>query len=568
VPLEVKKRTKVFIDMFVDRWFRGLAGGALLLLTAVLGFGVRQLSVVVMAMLLVWIALVVLIRKEYVGAFRSALARRELDPSQLTVNITDTATLQMLRDLLGSDNEREVAYALDILHDAGDESFRVDMERLLGHPSAEVKRRALEYLHGLGVTPDVRRVEPLAADPDPNVRLAAMHFVTKHSDGGEEALRSFIDSDDAAVSATALRCAADRDSGEFRHLITRQRVEQLAGSDTTGQARGHEVQVEVARALGALADRAYADVLRRLAASPSARVSGAAIEAMGSTHDREFVPELVELLADSSKRKHARVALVAYGDGVVGTLGDYLADESTDLFVRRNIPSVLSRIPTQHSADALTGNLANVDASLRFRVVKALNKLRKGYPELVIAQDRVDAAFVDETRMYYETLHVMTVCRGRLDTPGGRLLTRALEERLDHNLERIFRVLGLHYPPNDIYNAYLGIVSSNREKRASAIEFLDNVLGSNLKRYLFPIIDQVSPAVTLQRGRDLFDVDVASQEQALLRLIRGRDPWLRACAIYCCTVGASDEMRRAVEEAERDPDPLIRETAARVLRPA
>ena len=36
VPIDMKKRTKVFIDLFVDRWFRGLAGGLLLLCTMVL----------------------------------------------------------------------------------------------------------------------------------------------------------------------------------------------------------------------------------------------------------------------------------------------------------------------------------------------------------------------------------------------------------------------------------------------------------------------------------------------------------------------------------------------------
>jgi AAA family ATP:ADP antiporter len=553
----VKKRTKVFIDMFVDRWFRGVAGAALLLFTLVLGFGVRELSVVVIVLLALWITLVVLIRKEYVNAFRNALARRELDPGQLTVNITDASTLRMLRDLLGSDNEREVVYALDILQGAGDKSFRDDMERLLSHPSAAVKRRALDYLHRLGVAPEPERVEPLISDSDAGVRLAAMHFIAVHGENGEKRLQEFLASDDAAVAATALRCAADPEGRDFRPLVTRARVEELAAVDS--------VQAEVARALGRLADSSYADILRRLAAAPAPGVAGAAVEAMGETRDREFVSELVERLADSSMRKYARSALVSYGNGVVGTLGDYLSDDSTDIGVRRNIPSVLSRIATQQSADALAGNLANVDASLRFRVVKALNKLRKHYPDLVISHERVDEAFVEETKMYYEVLHVTAVCRGKLDTAGGRLLQRALEERLEHNLERLFRVLGLHYPPNDIYNAYLGIVSSDRERRASAVEFLDNVLGANLKKYLFPIIDQVSPDVTLQRGRDLFGVEVGSTEQAIVHLIRGRDPWLRACAVYCCGDGAGDEVRRAVEEARRDSDPLVRETAELVL---
>jgi AAA family ATP:ADP antiporter len=444
-----------------------------------------------------------------------------------------------------------------MLADVRDDSFAADLDKLLDHPSDEVKKRALANLRALDASPDPSRIESLVSHVDPDVRLAAMRFATRSGDGTEERLREYMDSGDARVASTGLRCAAEQAPG----LVTRPRVDALLGRDGDASAR-----IEVARALGELADPACADVLRKLAGDDSPAVAGAAVEAMGATREREFVVELVEMLADSGLRKHARTALVQYGNGVVGTLGDYLADDYIDISIRRNVPAVLSRIPTQQSADALAASLDNVDASLRFRVVKALNKLRANYPDLVIEQNRVDEAFVEETRMYYEIMQVTTVCRGRLDSPAGALLSRALEERLEHNLERIFRVLGLHYPPNDIYNAYLGIVSSDRDRRASAVEFLDNVLGQNLKKYLFPIIDRVSDAVTIERGRDLFGVEITDAEAAMLLLIRGRDPWLRACAIYCCAGRADGEIRRAVEEARKDPDPLVRETADLVLR--
>ena len=55
VPPEIKKRTKVFIDVFVDRLFRGIAGALLLLFTLVLGFSVRQISIAVICLIVIWI---------------------------------------------------------------------------------------------------------------------------------------------------------------------------------------------------------------------------------------------------------------------------------------------------------------------------------------------------------------------------------------------------------------------------------------------------------------------------------------------------------------------------------
>ncbi len=560
IPLEVKKRTKVFIDMFVDRWFRGVAGAALLLCTTVLGFSVQQLSLVVLVLLAGWLTLVLLIRKEYVNAFRLALARRELDPAQLMVNIQDASTLDMLRDLLKSDSEREVVYALDMLSGVEDTSLAGEIRGLLKHPSRDVKKRALALLHGMGVEPDLVEVEPLVRDADPDVRVAAIVFTVQRGGEGAQRLRRYVEDDDARVAASALRCAAD--AGGAAGLVTIEKIERLM---TTDGEHSDEVRIEVVRALGSLADPSYRDVLRRLARDDSSDVAGEAILAMGATHDRDFVPDLLGMVADAARRRSTRSALVEYGNGVVGTIGDYLGDETIDMGIRRNLPVVLSRIPTQQSADALAANLTNVDASLRFRIVKALNKLRKQYPDLTIAEDRVDAAFIDETKTYYEILHVASQHRGGGATPADALLARALEERMDHNLERIFRLLGLHYAPDDIYNAYLGIVSSRKDQQASAVEFLDNVLGTKLKTYLFPIIDQISESVTIQRGRDLFGIDITSREQGLLSLMRGRDAWLRACAVYCSAGAETEELREAVKEAGRDADPVVAETAKLVL---
>ena len=79
IPLALKKRTKVFIDMFVDRWARGLAGGMLLLLTMVLEFGSAADRHGDPGLLAGWMILALMMRREYVDSFRRALARREID---------------------------------------------------------------------------------------------------------------------------------------------------------------------------------------------------------------------------------------------------------------------------------------------------------------------------------------------------------------------------------------------------------------------------------------------------------------------------------------------------------
>lgn len=117
-----------------------------------------------------------------------------------------------------------------------------------------------------------------------------------------------------------------------------------------------------------------------------------------------------------------------------------------------------------------------------------------------------------------------------------------------------------------MYSAYYGIVSSKKDTRASAIEFLDNVLGKNLKTYLLPFLDQVSTEAVVLKGQQLFGLRVESQEEALARLIRGRDSWLKACALYNIGGTDSQQLVKLAEEACNDPDPVVRETAQTILQ--
>jgi ATP/ADP translocase len=570
IPLEVKKRTKVFIDMFVDRWFRGVAGAALLLFTVVLGLSVRQLSIVVVIMLAVWITLVVLIRKEYVHAFRIALEKREIDPSQLTVNITDAATVRTLREALHSRNEREIVYALDLLATAGDKSLLEELESLLSHRSSEVRAKALHLMSTVGSDSHVALAEPLIRDDDPQVRLEALRFMAGRADHDPlDVFRKSAESE-PQVAATALRYigghgtmeqrrAVGVDAGAVSGLIERSR----------GAADGEAIRVETARAIGDLGEAAAVldvhGVLHELLDDPSDRVVAAALLSMGKTRDREHVTTLVESIRDRRRRKHARDGLVAYGDGVVGTLSDILGDDRADIVIRRYLPVVLSRIPTQKSVDALSGNLTVADTSVRFRIVKALNTLRRRYPDLEIKEEAVDDAFVEETRIYYEILQISSLHGKGVESEADALLKRALDERLTLNLERIFRLLGLSYPPNDIYSAYLGIVGAEKNRHASAFEFLDNVVGKNVKKYLFPIIDRISETVSIERGQELFGFEIKSKEEALLHVMRGPDAWLKACALHCVTADDTEEVKRAAAGAVRDPDPLVVETAKLAL---
>ncbi len=151
---------------------------------------------------------------------------------------------------------------------------------------------------------------------------------------------------------------------------------------------------------------------------------------------------------------------------------------------------------------------------------------------------------------------------GRNDGPykSRLLLVRAMEERLENCLERIFRLLGLRYPPRDMLSAYLGLMSNISRLRANAIEFLDNVLESDLKRSLIPIVESARPQI-LKNQKPPTGSRLLEEEVSIELVLKGDDTWLSACAIYLIAMFDQRQFLDSVRPLMESPKPLIRETA-------
>ncbi|MFC1538615.1 Npt1/Npt2 family nucleotide transporter [Candidatus Latescibacterota bacterium] len=562
VPLEIKKRTKVFIDVVVDRGARGIAGGFLLLSLA-LGFSIRHISIIVIAFLSIWIILAILTKREYLNAFRLALAKREIDPNELRININEASTINALKSALKNDNDRQVEYALDMLGTIKDINILQEVKPLLIHKSSEIRLKSIQILQSRDEKKFIREIEEMVKDSDPEVQLAAMYYLYSHSgDVGESLMKRFLEHSDQIVVSTTVRCIAEYGKPEHKYLLNNDIFQQMLASEG---GVGETSRIQLAKALGALNKTEFYSYLKTFMNDPSPDVVRQAIKSAGRTKNREFVPILLKKLADKQYRLDTRDSLAEYGIRVLGTLRDHLIDDSVEFVIRKNIPGVLSKIPIQESVNILTDSITSVNPSIKYYIVKALNKLRSKFSELKFDKKRIDSALINETMNYYEILYILEHRKECKDCPAGKLLDAALKEKLDRNLEQIFRLLGLRYPSKDIYNAYKGIISNKKRIRASAVEFLDNVIGSDLKKYILPILEQDSPKAVILQSQKLFNTRIENLTQALETLIKGKDTWLRACAIFVVPEENVEDLKYLVKEALNDRDPVVRETAELVI---
>ena len=565
VPAWIKKRTKVFLDTTVDNVATGVGAVLVLILTGI-GVPYRSLAFLTLGLVVIWLALLSRVRRAYVDGFRRALERREIDLGETGVNVSEAAAVLALTSALDSRNERQVIYALDILTTTRPGNLMEPVEPLISHLSAEVRRKALQVLVQGSNGKIVSQVEGLLEDDDPEVRLEAVRYLCRHGEGDPlDRARGYLGPSEPKLQAAALGFIATYGTRDEKDLVDGTVIQSVL--EQTGEASAFS-RMQAARAIGGLDNTDLYPFLDSFMADPSPMVVSEAIRSVGQIADLGRVLWLLEKLADRQYRVAARDALAAMGPAVLDVLVEHLDDDRTDPRVRRAIPRVLNEIRVQESVNILLARLDRMPLPLVYPLIKALNKLRVNTPALAFDPKRVDAALFREARSYYEVFQIRHLLGLAGDEPCARLLSRALGEKQDQYLEHIFRLLALGHPPDDIYHAYLGIVSKRKALRASAVEFLDNVLDRDQKACLLPFLDPASDEAALEAGRRLFDRVFWSKDEALTHLIKGDDPWLRACAIGCIGGTGSPEVMELVRQSTDDPDPVVAETAAWVLRRA
>jgi len=102
---------------------------------------------------------------------------------------------------------------------------------------------------------------------------------------------------------------------------------------------------------------------------------------------------------------------------------------------------------------------------------------------------------------------------------------------LDRQLHRIFKFLGMKYPPDEIDPILAVVLEGKEEQRIHAIEFLDNILDSQLKRELIPIAESTLINRATKEKIKLFNIQVPSEFECFTKLLQRNDPKLKLAVL-------------------------------------
>ena len=587
IPSELKNQAKAFIDVFVDSLATGIGGLLLIVFTQQLGFLIRHISFIIIGLIGFWLYLVTRVKGEYINSFRMALEKRSIDLRDQNINLEDASVFDSLIKVLDGNNERQILYVLQLIENIENEDFIPYFAKLIRHPSYEIKIQVLKIISQYEKFDFTKETNDLVYNENYDVKVEAIRYLYKRSKNGGEELRELLSHPDIRIRGAALRCAAyeHRDQKEFRETMYLKQlindfIEQCYQKDCDEEEKEF-MKINLATVIGITREPELYPFLQNLLHDNSLNVVRAAIKNAGATRDPEFVPILIRHLNTNIVRSHAREALSEFGDDIIDILDEYLINPKVSRRIRLGIPKVLALIGTQNSVNLLFNYLDQSDLTLRFEIIRALNRIRKIFPFIRFDEQSIQRRIIKETEKYFKTLSILYTLnnhsinsegerqrnlKGMNNKRAGNLLITALEERLDYNLDRIFRLLGLKYCPDDMYNAYKAVTSQSSDLRAKAVEFLDNILDPHSKRMIIPIIERYSSKVQVSLLTGLTEMKHNSQNEALIAILEEDDNWLKVCALYFMAESGITEPSWMIKKLATDPDPITRETAEYSLR--
>lgn len=461
VVTEIKYKAKLFIDMFVNKFAKGL--GAILILLLFLFFQpdfsrdggteflIKGVSVIIIVATCVWIILNFLITREYVNIVKRSLNIKWQEADKLIDERIDVDMTKLVFDTIESKNRSSVLYAMNLFDLVKREKMSSELKKIIGYKSGEIMASSMDSLLDLD---------------------------------GEALVPEMEDTLDEESLGTQVREVMSLDV--YRELMK-------GHLDKIVHEAGRETEVsrmEAAKVMGMMeSSPALIQNLARLMRDESPEVVSYALESAGKLKRRELVPFIISQLSNPYLEGVAHKVLVNYGNKILGTLKDYMGDPEEDIKLRQAMPGILARSGLQRAADLLAAELQKAQKDIEPEIIAALYKMRSKdlllqFPERIILPAIIEK--IKECHLIITEIHAL------LSDKKKAFMAKNLENNLSRTLKYIFDLLSLVYPRDDIIKAYQNICAGTKRSIDYSIELLDNLVKKDIMEGLIPLIEDIS----------------------------------------------------------------------------
>ncbi len=486
--------------------------------------------------------------------------------------------LSGLKKVLRKGSEKQIIYVLRKIKEMPDSRLFDEVSELIHHASPLVRTEALQCLYFFKSQRIIDKVLPLINDDDQEVKMAAFDYMIAHSPENRiDLFKKYLLDKNYKIRGAALISLAieTRDNPELKDKFELEgriskRISSLIGLKDPEEIKFRKIVL--IKAIGHAKLTTYYSVIDDFLVDEDIDLSNQAILAAGYTMSPDFIDKISPFLNRDSHKECAKIALLNYGPFIVNSFAEKIRTENWNTETLHQIPSIAEKIGTQPSVELLFSFLDHNDISLKMEALRSLNNLKINHPQLRFHHKQVIRRVLDEAHLYLETLvvlyaqitalvsteNILEKQRTSKQLDARKSLVVLLERRLDGNLERIFMLLGLKYPTDDILTIYQGLQSKKPDMRINAVEFLDNLLETSLKRVLVPIFETALLDNISEDTIKNLNLKVPDEAECLSMLLAGKDIKIKLAVLYLISQIGNDKFIPLIEKYINDDNPKVK----------
>lgn len=496
----------------------------------------------------VWIALLMSLAlfflnrtyRSYLDALKNALERRFLASDELLV--PTTARKAILANLK-STHTADVLNAIEWLQTNEPDTLVAQSSTLLQHQDKLVRTSLLSTL-STQLEPAVLH-HVATTDTESTLRQTAARWLARHPQTPPELLDTLWQQTDLCIRIGTIQGRLEVQSAD---TVAQQQLSALATA------------IEVDKQKAALALLPFLDnvaqyiLVEQALSSPVKSLQQAAVRSMSTVVSPQLTPKLVELLTSSIFWRDALQSLISNGSASLPYLRATIHPHVSQAFIQR-IALICERIASPDSRQLLIelAELPNL-----FWRASALRALRIFDP-IEAESSRFQDLLNEEWQLAQRLI-------AGIDGEEDTIMVASLEYELTLLIQRIFGLLTQLYGSEVIANAQRGVLHAVRDRKANALEMLDNLIPQPTYRSLQTLVDDMPVAEKL-RLLTKFNGPLADPQPIRRYIIQQGNTkfsdWTISLALRSISVDAVSTT--SLNHFLDSSNPLIRESALTVV---
>lgn len=397
--------------------------------------------------------------RHYIMELKTALSKRFLNNDELVIK---SDAFQVILKNIESEKPEEVLIAIDWILRYDAEKLGEILPKLLQHSSDKVRLRALQELKRNTGNEKVLEtlIQNIFQESNVECRKLGVQILAKSQKFDTQKLQELLTSSDIALTEGALI-----GSLTVKNSLGEARLKALCETESSLEEK--TAALEIIKSLHLLAYESFVETSLK-----DENLREKAIETAGKLATPNLIKALTGLLSNHLVAKKALRQLIAIGEPSLAEIKQLKG--SNDVFVLQKVVSFCEKFQSNESKKLLFDLVENKNWEISTAALKALGS----YPKDDSQQSYFEQILKEELTHTYQLL-----------SGFGALPDETLQHEIDQTSDRIFYILMLLYDRDIVQDAMQGVEHSSREKRANALEILDNIIPREIYKCLHALLD-------------------------------------------------------------------------------